>query len=217
MKHYIFYSFSADIYRKNPTIRIFINNILISEHELTHTGICTDAYNPQKNDIFFKKNIYHAIEFEYKEDNMSIKICCQNKDNNFMNGFMTKNTLIRLNCFFVISKKMFHLLDTLSEKYSFSRVNVKSIHGIKRYYTKKNTLISNLAISPDIIFDEEEKSIKQAPYLYTIGGNCTYTINAIKKHGCWHLHNRKPIGKLNIGSIEYIKFLKNKYLQNENI
>lgn len=212
MKHYIFYSFSAGIYRKNPTIRLFINNLLISEHELTHTGICTDI----QSDIFFKKKIYHAIEFDYKEDNMRIKICCQNKDNNFTNGFMTKNTLIRLDCFFVISEKMFHLLDTLPEKYSFSRANVKSLHDIKRYYTKKNNLISNLAQSPDILFDEKDKSITQAPYCYSIGGNCTYAINAIKKHGCWHLHNRKPIGKLNIGSIEYIQFIKNKYLHNEN-
>jgi len=121
MRYLLVVGFNCDIYKKEPRARLFLNNQLIDEifiknfskHEVLNfknirnsLGIKKEFLEPlteneslkiynflnnnSRNSYFYELDIDNNL----KEINLSIEI--SNNDNNYNNGFMTKNTLLQL-------------------------------------------------------------------------------------------------------------------------
>lgn len=134
MKWLLIYEFDVEIYRQAPTVRIFLDKILLNEFSL-------------------QKKTLQALEIEYDASNEStIEIEFVNDDNNYTNGFMTKGT-------YIYPKKFFLLPKCLVENYYAIRAHYETVFSKSSYYIYRNIAAKNPVLP--IIEKESKKGINK--------------------------------------------------------
>jgi hypothetical protein len=172
-----------------------------------------------------KTYIKHPKIFVYVIDNEILKtsegkitIKIQNSDSNYVNGFMTKSTLLHLSTFYIIPYALFKDPIETTQRYLnvwSKKARQYSVKEIINYY--KNVRI-NYPINLKGFFDLIQNSKKNNNDC-VVGGDCDYEIELKKKYNIWWAKDIKNIGFFWINYIfikDFIVDLSNKYKQNEN-
>lgn len=229
MKQYLFYQFRADIFKKPPLVRLYIDNVLNDEFNLVDWP--TVSIPSRSADDFLDPKISRSkqceekikvVEFYCDKPELDIAFKVYNNDNNFTNGFMTKCTLVALNFILIANQKVIRLIDRLNErKHTIYHEKVMgNIWAIKdAYKLREYCLINNFSNLCDIYEIDSGKKIMcpEVQSFYTFGTNVEYRVSLVKRHGFWMIKNHaKRLGVLKTGYIKDLKFLYNKYVSNEN-
>jgi hypothetical protein len=101
-------------YKKNPIVRLFIDNQFIDEFIVNNTtklfnGPLWPGIPPEDEQLQLSfANKYKMFELDEKilKDGSKIVLEVQNTDSNWMNGFITKSTLIAIHNIFLIPKSL---------------------------------------------------------------------------------------------------------------
>jgi hypothetical protein len=183
-------------------------------------NICSkDIKNNTKKNIKHPKIFVYVIDDEIlKKSEGKITIKIQNSDSNYVNGFITKSTLLHLSTFYIIPYTLFKNPIETTQRYLniwSKKANSYSLKQIINSY--KNLRLHypiNLKDSFNLIQNNEKKNND-----CVVGGDCNYEIELKKKYNIWWTKNIKNIGFFWINYIfikDFIVNLSNKYKQNEN-
>jgi hypothetical protein len=125
MKYVFGFNVGVKLYKKFPTIQVFIQDRLIDEiqlddsHAYTEFSLLDDderlTNKPFKslfNNVSKKIHLY-ILNDECLQDN--IKLVVKNQDSNYTNGFMTKSTIIRFSHIFLMPEEIFLDVDAQSQ------------------------------------------------------------------------------------------------------
>ena len=136
MKYVFGFNVGVELYKKFPTIQIYVQDRLIDEFDLdendlyknvvpekdryvmyTHLGreSRSDSIPDGDNKYFSTTLRCYTINGEYLKDH--IKIVIKNQDSNYTNGFMTKSTLVYFSNVFLIPLKFLENIDQLKHIY----------------------------------------------------------------------------------------------------
>ena len=114
MRYLLVVGFFCNVYQKKPKARIFLNNNLIDEFNIDPCSkkkslFPEEILRPfawtvrQKNSINNLPNLrIYEIELDSICEQSIIRIEIENNDNNYLNGFISKNTLIKLSSLYFI-------------------------------------------------------------------------------------------------------------------
>jgi hypothetical protein len=221
MKYLLAVGFFCSVYEKKPQARLFLNNNLIDEFDidpclekksLLPEGVLT----PFKWEIRKKQSFnrlpnlrIYEIELNSISENSILRIEIKNNNNNYSNGFMSKNTLIRLSALYLIpyNKKLIKKLisrqraNQYNENYAWQYIRKNHLFDLVPYsiwYGKNKQRFGN---EFDLIFCE-------------IGGDGFFECKLRKKYNIFITNLKKPYRVvINIAEVEYIM---NKYQQDEN-
>jgi len=172
-----------------------------------------------------KKNIKHPKIFVYiiddeilKSSNSKITIKIQNSDSNYINGFMTKSTLLYLSIFYIMPYELFKNPIKTTQRYLDTwgrKATATSLKKIINFYKKfRFEWPINLNGYFNIIKDKEKIN-----NTVVVGGNCNFEIELKKKYHIWWSKDIKFIGFFYANYLfvkNFIVDLSNKYKQNEN-
>jgi hypothetical protein len=216
MKYLLAVGFYCDVYRQEPRARIFIDDKLIDEFSIKHQKKTNEflknfhLLKPNKDTINNLPTLQlYEIDINNKEQ-LTISIQIENVDNNYNNGFMTRNTLLQLNVFsfFPLNKKLFTRLlkiydKKIKENYAWTRRYKNNIYNIENHtvWNGKNN---------QIIKDYSYPSISD----YTIGGSGYFSCDLIKKYNMFIPKISKPY-KFNIKK-HFYNYIFDKYEQYAN-
>lgn len=284
MKQVIFLGFYCQIYKKAPTARIYVGDVMIDEIEIPE--YCPEEYirdgklsflpnnsinqkfltsqlymspnemNPQLyekihpldnfwwdkkglNHFSFEKfckeidpknktliKIKHPKIFVYiiddeilKLSKYRLKIEIKNTDSNYVNGFMSKSTLLYLSTFYIMPYTL--LEDPISYTERFSQIYSRrswsySLQKILRYYKKQIGWPLNLN-QYFTLFDSVRKEKSKLDPVF--GGDAVLHITMEKKHGIYWPRGITPKGFFYISRLfvkDFVVPLSNKYKWNEN-
>ena len=151
--------FYCQIYKKNPNIRIFFNNVFIDEFDIEPHDF-DDASIP--NLKFYQLNLP-----EIKEQPIRLEVV--NSDSNYNNGFMTKSTLIKFHtCYIIPHNDYQYVLNKIHSKNNlkFEELDMTSFNLIPYLHWK----------------DEKNNFLENISHL-TIGGTGSFTCDLIKHLG----------------------------------
>lgn len=233
MKNLLIMGISCRVYRKEPLIRLFFNQNFVDEFNVPHNTVFDD-YQTQMKERIKKENkildpvilsLYKTIIKEKKpflpftkiieiedfdKEYINLEIVVDAVDNNFTNGFMTKTTLIQFDYLYLIPYPIAQNLALIKKKYKFDRKKIKNINDIKKYYTKKTTT--------HVVLRNFAKNDYQAQDIQNMqGGKFNLKIKLFKKlNSFWCEQNDLSIGKRWIGEVDFLEFILDKYLQDEN-
>ena len=127
MKYVLGLGIKCKKYKKNPTIKIFLNNILLDEYNLhgdeKDISLSFSDINPiSRREIIRTSPFCNKIKFYtinndilYEENNLTIDVI--NDDSNYTNGFITRSTLIDFNTLVFFPKK--YCLDSIKSLKTF--------------------------------------------------------------------------------------------------
>lgn len=105
MKWLLIYEFDVEIYRRAPTIRIFLEDVLL-------------------NEIILNQNTIGVIEFDYiPKDENKLTVEFINDDNNYSNGFMSRATYIAPKLLTILPLTLIQNIKKLPEKIFRHEVN----------------------------------------------------------------------------------------------
>ena len=225
MKQYLFYQFRADIYKRSPLIRLYVNDILFDEFQIEknqnilHTGYKKDFLDNEKllDQAYYGK--FRVVEFGHTSSQIKIRFDVKNNDNNFTNGFMTKCTSLNFRFCYLANENFLHNITSFQKKFRYDREKVFDLKDIKSWYKGQyHPLVENYAQTCSIECNDSQKYITATPQKsMTTGTNVSYLISLVKRHGFWLTHkNAKHVGIFRSGAIKNLKFLYNKYLCHEN-
>jgi|ETNmetMinimDraft_29_1059903.scaffolds.fasta_scaffold07460_2 hypothetical protein len=147
MKYLLGIGFYGSMYKRIPTIQLFVGNRLIDEfepesidgyekYEVTYNkewwashGTKTNKNREYKDIItHLPKNFkLYTIEEQVLKEASKLEIKIKNADTNYSNGFMTKSTLINLSNIFLIPTNIFEHYLTRQKKDSEFYNKIKSI------------------------------------------------------------------------------------------
>ena len=254
MKQVIFLGFYCQIYKKAPTARIYVGDVMIDEIEIpeycpeeymrdgqltyqSNNDINTDVlinnsnlffsqhelnarlyYQPHKLDKFWwqkqfdvnrdsfrdicrtldplnrtKEKIIHPKFFVFIIDDETLKasqgmlrVEIKNSDSNYMNGFITRSTLLYLSHFYIMPYALFRNHIEVTQRYvdSFSRkANSDTLQNIffKSYIRKKIEWPLNLHIFFNLIKSEQKTDAGNNVF----GEDGTLEISMKKKYRIW--------------------------------
>jgi len=201
MKYVLIYEFEVEIYRRAPTVRFYINDVMLADSILKKA-----------------KNI-GIIEFDYTgKDTNDFKIEFINGDSNYTNGFMTKSTLINPKCLHILPSFLFENFkhhyelqrpflysnNSIIRRYQsmFSRKNYgrhrktgdsflrtqkfkKGLEYIKHYYRDRNIWPENIL---DFIFYNKNESLLD----HKIGVSKVFNKTLYKKHNLFFAEKKIP-------------------------
>jgi len=286
MKQVIFLGFYCQIYKKAPTARIYVGDVMIdeieipeycpkeyirngqltclpnnnidrgvltmasntfSQHELnpklynkTHyldrywwqkefdinlysfQNICRvlDPNNRTKEKICYPKMFVYVVDDENLTASQGkLRIEIANSDSNYMNGFMSKSTLVYLSHFYIIPHALFKNPIELTQRYwdRFSRK--ASAHTLKSIFNHALSRIEwpfNLQNYFELFDSHGKDSIINTVF----GGDGTIEINMKKKYRIWwpeKMNIRNGFFWLNWLFIkDFVVELSDKYKQDEN-
>lgn len=195
MKYVLIYEFDVEIYRRAPTVRIYLNDIMLT-------------------DVVLDRSKKGSVTFDYiPSDNNNLEIEFVNGDSNYTNGFMTKCTYIkplklyilpystaigiqnyrdRYECFF--GKKNYGIYRHTGKIWVASNNVLKGLESIPYYYKERTLYPENLAQIQYGLFD-----------IWKLGESKKYHVNLYKKHNV--LVAKKHLGywKTVSGNISDIK------------
>jgi len=200
MKYVLILSFRAQIYRYEPRVRVYFRDTMIDEFHV-----------PEHKFDDPKKPIIHAyvieVPKELKEAEIKLKIL--NHDNNWTNGFMTKDTNIWLEEIHFFPEP---LMNNLYQFYP----NKRNIHENFRNI-RNNVLGTDQSHDKNALFNlieyvsfhrieglhkgEEVKEIRHLKF----GGSGYYSVKLYKKYGMLIPKNMKYPRKFWINKPEFIE------------
>jgi hypothetical protein len=200
MKYVLILSFRAQIYRYEPRVRVYFRDTMIDEFHV-----------PEHKFDDPKKPMIHAyvveVPKELKEAEIKLKIL--NHDNNWTNGFMTKDTNIWLEEIHFFPEP---LMNNLYQFYP----NKRNIHENFRNI-RNNVLGTDQSHDKNALFDlieyvsfhrieglhkgEEVKEIRHLKF----GGSGYYSVKLYKKYGMLIPKNMKYPRKFWINKPEFIE------------
>jgi len=248
MRQLLMLGFYCEVYRREPTCRIYINDILLDEFDIPHAPHKDDAnhlffsgdgLNPNFFDIEYTRvKLYTPflkyIEFDDQDaKEIDIKIEIYNNDNNYANGFMTKNTQMMLPFMFLASKNLLDRIDNLKNNWKFSIKNyqIQNKRAIDIFYSKtRNRIFENFAEGlmskfPDKIY-QQVPAEEIRPYCSNwqdlpprwkdingdwVGSSGYFHLKLKKKLGFWRLDTDLRKGRHRLGFIAIVEHLYNKY------
>jgi hypothetical protein len=179
-----------------------------------------DPNNRTKEKIFYPKIFVYIIDDEKLTAAQGrLRIEITNSDSNYMNGFMSKSTLIYLSHFYIIPHVLFENPIELTQRYvdCFSRkATADTIKNILKLYIHKVEWPFNLQNYFNLLKLDQKTNADNN----VVGGNCNLEINIKKKYRIWW-PEKMNIGKgffwLNWLFIkDFVVELSDKYKQDEN-
>jgi len=195
MKYVLIYEFDVEIYRRSPTVRIYLNNIMLT-------------------DISLDVHTQGTVIFDYKPSYLNeLTVEFVNGDSNYTNGFMTKSTCVKPIKLFILPYAVAKNIDKINQKHAifFGKKNF----GIYRHTGKKWKENKNILKGYQYIkhwYKARTFWPEQLAHIYydlfpitNIGETKKFKIQLYKKHD--HLVKKKVIGYWHhdYGAIEYIK------------
>ena len=253
MRQLLILGYYCKVYRREPLCRVYIDDVLVDEFNIPHTHhanqelvpICwsldptywsQDEFDVKSNTLFLK-----FIELSNTDGKfLDLKIEIQNNDNNYANGFMTKNTCIMLRQCWLAPIKVWEEFDQIRDRWKFSRHNwnryFKGTRSIAHYYTgTRNIALYNLARYADRNFadiNQQLQSIgqKKLPYSnhqvyqhnrfnpsdHWQGSSGYFHLTLAKKLGFWRPSMYRRRGWWKFSAISDVKGLYDKYKNYED-
>lgn len=113
MRYLLVMGFFCDVYRREPLARFYFDDQLIDEFLIQHSTekdiIYTKHLLDPKSRIEYNQKCLPPLRFYELEINKvsryaNIRIQINNDDNNYMNGFMSKNTLLKFRVLSLLPK-----------------------------------------------------------------------------------------------------------------
>ena len=167
MRQLLMLGFYCEVYRREPLCRVYINNVLVDEFNISHTPRI-DAWKADMildpaiwfYDRFIHESspsFYKFIEFnDFDCDYLDIRVEIQNNDNNYANGFMTQHTRVMLSQCYLANIKLWGKFDQIKNRWKFCQRNW---HGngrsIAKYYSGlRNHIFNNLAYHTEMHFPD---------------------------------------------------------------
>jgi hypothetical protein len=202
MKYLLVVGFNCDVYRLEPRARIFVGNKLIDEifiknfpgykqHidkeikvikkllgiEKNHMQPLTEDENLKIYNFYYdktKNNYFYELDIDnnIKEINLSIEIF--NNDNNYNNGFMTKNTLINVRNFTLLP-----MHESIYLKFYKILKNRKKLENCNWFYSKYNELFE---FTQQLEWRGDNGQFFKNIVNYNLGGSGVISCNLIKKY-----------------------------------
>lgn len=179
MKYILILSFRAEIYRIEPRVRVYFRDTMLDEFRVPEHKFD----DPKKSNIH---SYIVEVPKELKETEIKLKIL--NHDNNWTNGFMTKDTKIMLD------EIHFFPEPSMQNLYSFYSKNRRNIHELMynmknrirktKNQEKENGLFNLMEYvswnrTEGLHEGEEVKNIKDSKF----GGSGYYSVKFYKKYG----------------------------------
>ena len=285
MKQVIFLGFYCQIYKKAPTARIYVGDVMIDEIEIpeycpkeyirngqltclpnnnidreviirsgnffsqnelspklynkTHLldrywwqkefdinrysfqDICRvlDPNNRTKEKIFYPKMFVYVVDDENLTASQGkLRIEIANSDSNYMNGFMSKSTLVYLSHFYIIPHALFKNPIELTQRYwdRFSRkATADTMKNILKFYIQKIEWPFNLQKYFNLLKLDQKTSESNN----VVGGDCNLEINIEKKYRIWWPKKIPLKGFFTFNWLfikDFVVELSDKYKQDEN-
>lgn len=220
--------FACNVYRQEPQARIFIGNRFVDEFSISNYADTLTSARNNFRDTYntlrpFKEieQINHQIEnfppLKFYEVNLSeiletleIRIEIKNHDSNYINGFITNSTLIKLQVFSffplnvgIIEKFMkIRNKNRLSKNYAWYRANKNFIFDFSRdgmqWQGKNGLMVEGTKLQ-----------------LNNLGGDGMFTCKLKKKYGIFIKSALSYSYRFNF-NYSIIHYFLNKYLQHAN-
>jgi hypothetical protein len=203
MRYLLVVGFVCDVYRREPRARLFFNNQLLDEFNIKHFTQNKNLIDPNKklknlldpyNVELYRKYIieslpplfFYEIDIDDRLKKSSIRIDIDNNDSNYVNGFISKSTLLTCSILSLLplNKKIFRWFSEkminkmFTDRYAwFRRDHINSFFGGYRgNIHNKTTWIGNNG-------QLAGQNIKESLVSYNIGGSGGLHCNLIKKYG----------------------------------
>lgn len=197
MKYLLVIGFASDVYRKEAQARIFFGDKFIDEFYIKNfkDNLLTAKENflagkhvlqPYSSADYLgniSKNLpplrFYEIELDQIKNQEELRIEIKNNDNNYINGFMTCSTVVKLQTcwFFPLDKKLLCRLKDISDKTPILR---------KNFFNKNFAPLFNLTVNALKWHGENgiALDIKNTfmPH-YKIGGTGYFSCKFVKKYG----------------------------------
>ena len=264
MSYILFLGFKCIVYKKPPTVRVSLNDIFLDEYSLTpHRSFQFNEYFiPNKelqkkvkhkldpsaghytkimdniNQLIDKDIMFYGLEIDQNilQENNCIKIEYLDLVNNFNNGFMTKTTLISLQCIFLFPKNVLlnpsNFLDTFYCGRDTYKKRSLDINSLIKYYQQPTIELFNIVYNN--LQDTKIKNNLPKHYVYDKINFFNLRSNKLESiigqqwvgtNGYFNLDFDKKSYEENVDLIDfsntnitprYLLFLSNKYKQYAN-
>jgi len=150
--------FYCQIYKKNPNVRIFLDNRFIDEIDIQSINGIDDKLP----NLYF----YHLKLLPFPI-NHNIHLEVKNSDSNYNNGFMTKSTLLRFVNFSLLP-------------YSECELAHNVINN-----TVSDSLMYTYSLLPYTVWKDENGNIVKNVIRSTIGGSGTFSCDFSRSRAMW--------------------------------
>jgi hypothetical protein len=179
-----------------------------------------DPNNRTKEKIFYPKIFVYIIDDEKLTASQGrLRIEITNSDSNYMNGFMSKSTLIYLSHFYIIPHVLFENPIELTQRYwdLFSRrATADTIRNILKLYVQRIEWPFNLQNYFNLLKLDQKTNADNN----VVGGDCNLQISIKKKYRIWwpeKMNIKKGFFWFNWLFIkDFVVELSDKYKQDEN-
>ncbi len=234
MSYVLCLGFKTTIYKNEPTIRLSLNNHFVDEFEIDKKFNTTLDDNSVFDKTFFnvaeKKTRYHInskihlryydINTDLLQNNNTLDIHIKCVSNNYMNGFMTKNSLIAPLIVYLLPKDALlntkNFIKKYKDAYQFYKNSLTDISDIKKFYKFDKFALYDIlvnAIDNGVEWNQQNKEGKKIVFGEWIGGQGHLYLNFNANILCDY--KKHKINKTEINPA-LIYGLANKYLQYEN-
>jgi hypothetical protein len=239
MKYLLVAGFACDVYRQEPRARIFFNDKLIDEFNIKNYNndsvilsykqkylIERHLLEPSSDKIHTEHRLnllpplrFYELEIDNSLHQAIVRIDINNDDSNYVNGFITKSTLLqfRILSLFPFDKKITEwFLQKFCEKRNSYRYPWYRRTRLNNFFNCETTYYNKL-----LWIGKNGKKIEgdNTPFMkmHNIGGSGSLFCKFFKKYGILveeFLENKKSY--LYNTSIKFTKFIYDKYEQHEN-
>lgn len=231
MRQLLVLAFRCKPFKKNPLVRIFVNNCFLDElhvpettgkKEITLTD--EDTLSPNFVDPFtyndrMKDHFWKVIEFDMAEEKkLDLKIEIFNDDNNYTNGFMTQAGVISLANCFVATKHVLEKINFINNKFRYTKQNYLkhkiSMIAVKEHFKgqkNRNRMFPNLGDSFSANFPDAELQKTKKLSEHWVGSTGYFSISLENKLGFWRPAHVKSRGRWRKGYIDVAREIYNKY------
>jgi hypothetical protein len=178
-----------------------------------------DPNNRTKEKICYHKMFVYVVDDENLTASQGkLRIEIANSDSNYMNGFMSKSTLVYLSHFYIIPHALFENPIELTQRYvnCFSRkATADTMKNILKFYIQKIEWPFNLQKYFNLLKLDQKTSESNN----VVGGNCNLEINIEKKYRIWWPKKIPLKGFFWLNWLfikDFVVELSDKYKQDEN-
>jgi hypothetical protein len=245
MRQLLMLGFYCEVYRREPRCRVYVNDLLVDEFNISHTpriDKCTTeiVLDPKyfNYDCFVFESHPTFLKFIELDDadgkSLDLKVEIHNNDNNYNNGFMTEYTRVMLSQCFLAPVKVWEQFEQIRNRWRFSMPNWHRCFGntisVDQYYSgRRSYVVDNLAGYTNLVFPHiNQPDINQhkmsresvishgGPLRHWVGSSGHFHLTLVKKLGLWRHSTDQRRGWWKIGWANIAKHLYDKYRSNED-